>query len=219
MVLIGEIRDQETAEIAVQASLTGHLVFSTLHTNDAPGATTRLVDMGIEPYLVASSLEMVLAQRLVRLVCPHCRVAMEPSASDLNGLRSEFGDHAPTVLYHGTGCRECRGTGYKGRNGVFEIMPLTDEIRTMILNRASSGEVRKVAIAQGMHSLRDDGLRLVLEGRTTLEEVLRVTKDEMASAGVFKKPASEKAEAPEPEAAPQPAPAALAARGERMRSR
>ncbi len=176
VVLIGEIRDRETAEIAVQASLTGHLVFSTLHTNDAPSATTRLIDMGIEPYLVASSLEMVLAQRLVRVICKECK---EPMAQrDLDPLRLEYGSDVPEVVYHGKGCRNCMGTGYRGRTGIFELMPITEEIRQMILERSSSGRMRRLAIQQGMNSLRGDGWRLVREGRTTIDEVVRVTKDE-----------------------------------------
>ncbi|MFO8013908.1 MAG: type II secretion system ATPase GspE [Phycisphaerae bacterium] len=176
VILVGEIRDLETAEIAVQASLTGHLVFSTLHTNDAPGAMTRLVDMGIEPYLVASSLEMVLAQRLVRLVCPHCRETFVPD--DLPALRREFGDDSLQVLHRGRGCRQCQGSGYLGRTGIFEVMVVSEAIRTMILERASAGAIRKQAAAEGMQSLREDGWRLVTSGRTTLAEVLRVTKDE-----------------------------------------
>ena len=176
VILVGEIRDLETADIAVQASLTGHLVFSTLHTNDAPGALTRLVDMGIEPYLVASSLEMVLAQRLVRLICPDCREAFAPD--DAEALRREFGDDAPAVLYRGRGCRECLESGYLGRTGIFETMVVTEAIRAMILERASAGEIRRRAAAQGMKSLREDGWRLIRTGKTTLAEVLRVTKDE-----------------------------------------
>ena len=179
--LIGEIRDKETAEIAVQASLTGHLVFSTLHTNDAPGATTRLVDMGIEPYLVASCLEMVAAQRLVRLICKHCKEPM--SDVDHERIHAQFGKLVPDVLYKGKGCRQCNGTGYRGRQGVFELMPVSDEIREKILRRSSSGEIRKIAIEQGMSSLRGDGWRLIREGRTTLEEVLRMTKDETIAVG------------------------------------
>jgi general secretion pathway protein E/type IV pilus assembly protein PilB len=181
VVLIGEIRDRETAEIAVQASLTGHLVFSTLHTNDAPGATTRLVDMGVEPYLVASSLEMVAAQRLVRLICPKCK--MEMPRGEVEKLRAEFGAEVPDALYKGAGCRNCQGTGYRGRQGVFEMMPISDDIRALILERASSRVVRKVAIHEGMNSLREDGWRLVCEGRTTAEEVIRMTKDEEVAAG------------------------------------
>jgi general secretion pathway protein E/type IV pilus assembly protein PilB len=176
VILVGEIRDRETAEIAVQASLTGHLVFSTLHTNDAPGAMTRLVDMGIEPYLVASSLEMVLAQRLVRLVCAGCKEPFVPP--DVDALRVEFGQEMPDVLYHGRGCRQCQGTGYHGRTGIFELMLVDETIRAMILDRASASNIRKEAARQGMRSLREDGWRLVRKGNTTLEEVLRATKDE-----------------------------------------
>ncbi|HZL37807.1 MAG TPA: GspE/PulE family protein [Tepidisphaeraceae bacterium] len=182
VVLIGEIRDRETAEIAVQASLTGHLVFSTLHTNDAPSATTRLIDMGIEPYLVASSLEMVVAQRLVRLICPKCK-AEEPQ-EEVDKLRAEFGDEVPDVLYRGRGCRNCQNTGYRGRQGAFEMMPVTDEIRGLVLDRSSSRDVRKVACREGMKSLREDGWRLIREGRTTVEEVLRMTKDETTTIGI-----------------------------------
>jgi len=176
VILVGEIRDLETAEIAVQASLTGHLVFSTLHTNDAPGALTRLVDMGIEPYLVASSLEMVVAQRLVRLICRRCRECVAPDEAAT--LRTEFGSDAPEVFYHGLGCRRCQGRGYQGRTGVFEMMVVDDSIRAMVMERASSGDIRKQAARAGMKSLRQDGRRLVRDGRTTLGEVLRVTKDE-----------------------------------------
>jgi type II secretory ATPase GspE/PulE/Tfp pilus assembly ATPase PilB-like protein len=176
VVLVGEIRDRETAEIAVQASLTGHLVFSTLHTNDAPSASTRLIDMGVEPYLVASSLEMVVAQRLVRLLCPHCR---QPApASDLAALRAEYGAVVPDTVYHGKGCRACLGTGYRGRQGVFEMMPVTEEIRRLIMERAPTGSMRRTAIAQGMTGLREDGWRLVREGRTTVEEIVRNTMEE-----------------------------------------
>ena len=182
VVLVGEIRDRETAEIAVQASLTGHLVFSTLHTNDAPGAATRLIDMGVEPYLVASSLEVVVAQRLVRVLCKHCRE--EAPAAEADKLRAEFGAHVPPVLYRGKGCRQCQGTGFRGRMGVFELMAVTDEIRSLILHRAPAYELRKVSVKQGMISLREDGWRLVREGRTTIEEVIRNTKDEEAVMGV-----------------------------------
>jgi type II secretory ATPase GspE/PulE/Tfp pilus assembly ATPase PilB-like protein len=179
VILVGEIRDRETAEIAVQASLTGHLVFSTLHTNDAPGAMTRLVDMGIEPYLVASSLEAVVAQRLVRLICRECKESFAPP--DMEAFQKEFGDDAPQVLYRGRGCRACQGSGYRGRTGIFETMLVTGPIRAMIMEHTSAGEIRRVAVKQGMQSLREDGWRLVRAGRTTLEEVLRVTKDERHS--------------------------------------
>ena len=181
VVLIGEIRDRETAEIAVQASLTGHLVFSTLHTNDAPSALTRLIDMGVEPYLVASSLEMVLAQRLVRVICKDCREQIP--AVEHDRLKAAYGNLVPDEVYHGRGCRSCMGTGYRGRQGVFEMMPVTEEIRSMILERTSSGRIRRVAVQQVMESLRSDGWRLVREGRTTIDEVVRVTKDEQLGLG------------------------------------
>ncbi len=176
VVLVGEIRDAETAEIAIQASLTGHLVFSTLHTNDAPSALTRLVDMGIEPYLVASSLEAVLAQRLVRLICPDCREQL--ATNEVMPLRRRFGDRLPGSLYQGRGCRRCQGTGYHGRVGIFELMVVTDEVRSLILESASAPELRKIAARQGMKNLRDDGFRHLCDGRTTVEEILRVTKDD-----------------------------------------
>ena len=179
VILVGEIRDRETAAIAVQASLTGHLVFSTLHTNDAPGALTRLVDMGIEPYLVSSSLELVLAQRLVRLICKECRE--EIPGADADRLRSELGAELPDTIYHGRGCPECQESGYSGRQGIFEMMPVGDDIRSMMMENCSATEIRKVAVAQGMKSLRDDGWRLIQEGRTTVEELLRVTKDERSN--------------------------------------
>ncbi len=177
VVLVGEIRDVETAEIAIQASLTGHLVFSTLHTNDAPTALTRLVDMGIEPYLVASSLEAVVAQRLVRMICPECKE--ELAEQEVAPLRRRFGDRLPAKLYKGQGCRNCQGTGYRGRMGIFEMMVVTDEIRSLILDNASPRALRTESAKQGMTSLRDDGFRHLQAGRTTVEEILRVTKDDM----------------------------------------
>ncbi len=178
VVLVGEIRDKETAEIAVQASLTGHLVFSTLHTNDAPGAATRLIDMGIEPYLVASSLEVVVAQRLVRVICKHCKQEMTESETTL--LRQKFGDLVPPKLFKGVGCRECQGTGYRGRQGIFEMMAVSNEVRSLIMDRSPAHELRKVAVREGMRSLREDGWRIIRDGRTTIDEVMRNTKDEEA---------------------------------------
>jgi len=178
VILIGEIRDRETAEIAVQSSLTGHLVFSTLHTNDAPGALTRLVDMGVEPYLVASSLEGVLAQRLVRLICPKCREEIKAPPAVGNTMRLEVGREMPKSSWRGKGCRNCQMTGYRGRQSICEMMSVTEEIRAAIISHASGGEMRKIAMKQGMRSLRSDGWRLILEGRTTLEEVMRATKEE-----------------------------------------
>jgi type II secretion system protein E len=173
VVLIGEIRDQETAQIAVQASLTGHLVFSTLHTNDAPGAVTRLVDMGVEPYLVASSLEAVLAQRLVRVLCKHCK---EPDNSPTaQALKAQIGIPANAVIYRSIGCRECRNTGFYGRHAIFEWMDSDNEIRQLVLKNASSDQIRDAARRQGMKTLAEDGWRLVRLGMTTVEEVLSVT--------------------------------------------
>jgi general secretion pathway protein E len=173
VVLIGEIRDQETAQIAVQASLTGHLVFSTLHTNDAPGAVTRLADMGVEPYLVASSLEAVLAQRLVRVLCPHCK---QPDTSPTaQTLKAQLGIPANTTIYQSVGCRECRNTGFHGRHAIFEWMDTDQEIRQLVLKNASADQIREAARRQGMKTLAEDGWRLVRQGVTTVEEVLGVT--------------------------------------------
>jgi general secretion pathway protein E len=176
VILVGEIRDLETAEIAIQASLTGHLVFSTLHTNDAPAAITRLQDMGVEPYLVASVLEAVLAQRLVRRICGTCRVQDTPSAADLDAL----GVTAPpgTRLFRGKGCEECRGTGYRGRMGIYELFPITEDARSLMLRRAASRDIRQYAISAGMVTLRMDGWRRACEGLTTVEEILRVTQED-----------------------------------------
>jgi type II secretion system protein E len=173
VVLIGEIRDAETAQIAVQASLTGHLVFSTLHTNDAPGAVTRLVDMDVEPYLVASSLEAVLAQRLVRVLCKHCK--QPDNSPTAQTLKAKLGIPANTVIYKSIGCRECRNTGFYGRHAIFEWMDTDQEIRQLVLQSASTDQIRAAARRQGMKSLAEDGWRLVRQGITTVEEVLSVT--------------------------------------------
>jgi general secretion pathway protein E/type IV pilus assembly protein PilB len=173
VILIGEIRDQETAQIAVQASLTGHLVFSTLHTNDAPGAVTRLVDMGVEPYLVASSLEAVLAQRLVRVLCKHCKqIDDSPTAQ---AFKARLGIPAGVTIYKSVGCRECRNTGFHGRHAIFEWMDSDSEIRQLVLKNASSDQIRDAARRAGMKTLAEDGWRLVRQGITTVEEVLSVT--------------------------------------------
>ncbi len=173
VILIGEIRDAETAQIAVQASLTGHLVFSTLHTNDAPGALTRLVDMGVEPYLVASSLEAVLAQRLVRVLCPHCK---QPDTSErAQTFKHKLGIPADKIIYKSVGCRECRNTGFFGRHAIFEWMDTDEEIRQLILKSASTDLIRAAARKGGMRTLAEDGWRLVAAGVTTVEEVLSVT--------------------------------------------
>jgi len=175
VILIGEIRDSETAQIAVQASLTGHLVFSTLHTNDSPGALTRLVDMGVEPYLVASSVEAVLAQRLVRVLCEECKEV------DNSGTAHKFiereGISRGGVIYRSVGCEFCRNSGFVGRRAIFELMDMSEEIRQMVLDSASSSEIRRQARKQGWKSLAEDGWRLVAEGITTIDEVLRVSKE------------------------------------------
>src|SRR5438045_2020176 len=173
VLLIGAIRDQETAQIAVQASLTGHLVFSTLHTNDAPGALTRLVDMGVEPYLVASSLEAVLAQRLVRVLCEECEQA--DKSPPARAFKVQVGIPADTTIYRSVGCRECRQTGFFGRHAIFEWMDSDDEIRQLILKNSSSDVIRDAARRAGMRTLADDGWRLVRSGITTVEEALSVT--------------------------------------------
>jgi general secretion pathway protein E/type IV pilus assembly protein PilB len=184
VILVGEIRDQETAQIAVQASLTGHLVFSTLHTNDAPGALTRLVDMNVEPYLVASSLEAVLAQRLVRVLCTECKV--EDTSETTAVLKEIAGIPSNVKVFRGVGCNDCRNTGYHGRHGIFEWMDLDNEIRQMVLRSCSSGEIRQAAVRKGMKSLSDDGWRLIGQGITTPEEVMRVAKDQSMAAAACK---------------------------------
>jgi len=176
VVLVGEIRDQETAQIAVQASLTGHLVFSTLHTNDAPGALTRLVDMGVEPYLVASSLEAVIAQRLVRVLCPACK---QPDDSvRTRALRERVEALAGAVIHGAVGCKACRQTGFQGRRAIFELMRMSPETRRLLLRSASSGEMKGLALKEGMRTLTEDGWRLVRDGITSPDEVLRVAKYE-----------------------------------------
>ncbi len=173
VVLIGEIRDTETAQIAVQASLTGHLVFSTLHTNDAPGALTRLVDMGVEPYLVASSLEAVLAQRLVRVLCKHCKEA--DNSGTAQAFKAKLGIPADKTIYKSVGCRECRNTGFYGRHAIFEWMDTDENIRRLILENASTDLISAAARKAGMRTLAEDGWRLVAAGVTTVDEVLSVT--------------------------------------------
>jgi general secretion pathway protein E/type IV pilus assembly protein PilB len=173
VILIGEIRDAETAQIAVQASLTGHLVFSTLHTNDAPGALTRLVDMGVEPYLVASSLEAVLAQRLVRVLCPHCK--QPDNSPTAQSFKTKLGIAPDKTIFKSVGCRECRNTGFFGRQAIFEWMDTNEEIRQLILKSASTDQIRAAARKDGMRTLAEDGWRAVAAGTTTVEEVLSVT--------------------------------------------
>ena len=177
VVLVGEIRDKETADIAIQASLTGHLVLSTLHTNDAPSAITRLVDMGIEPFLVGSSLVAVLAQRLVRVLCPHCRESYTAPDNELRELGVRPGQGAIT-LYRAVGCAACNQTGYHGRVGIFEIMLVDDEIRGMVSTNVDSKTIKKAAVAKGMGTLRQDGARKALRGISSVAEVMRATEEE-----------------------------------------
>jgi general secretion pathway protein E len=180
--MVGEIRDKETAEIAINASLTGHLVLSTIHTNDAPGAITRLADMGIEPFLISSSIVGVLAQRLIRTLCKNCAESFEAKDADLNlgevnrAYLEERYKKKRFVLKKARGCSECRHTGYKGRAAIYELMVVTDEIRNLILTRDDANNIRKVAVKQGMLSLRDSAIDKLVEGVTTLDEVLRLTQ-------------------------------------------
>ncbi len=174
IVMVGEIRDRETAEIAVQAALTGHLVLSTLHTNDAASAITRLIDMGVEPFLISSCVIAVLAQRLARAICPRCKVAYSPPADALGRLGADARIDPDVVFYRGQGCDYCRGTCYRGRIGIFELMSISDPIRGQIVQHASSTEIKAQAIREAMRTLRDDGLEKVMSGISTIEEILRV---------------------------------------------
>ena len=175
IIMVGEMRDLETAQIAIQASLTGHLVLSTLHTNDAPGAITRLIDMGTEPFLISSTLMGVLAQRLVRRVCKNCQTPFEPTENQLALLNLSPHDLGDKVFYYGRGCSECNDTGYRGRKGIYELLVCTDTIRTLITERAPTVVVRQKAVELGMVTLREDGLRSIFEGDTTIEEVVKDT--------------------------------------------
>ncbi len=178
VIMVGEIRDLETAEIAIRASLTGHLVFSTLHTNDAPSAFTRLIDMGIEPFLVASSVEAIMAQRLVRTICPHCKMEQKVERDYLLKIGFPEEEIATTHFMRGAGCEECRGLGYQGRLAIYELLVLNEAMRPLILNRSSSTTIAQKAMEQGMRTLRTDGWNKVKNGITTIEEVLRVTQIE-----------------------------------------
>lgn len=175
VIMVGEIRDLETAQIAIQASLTGHLVLSTLHTNDAPGAITRLVDMGVEPFLIASSLEAVLAQRLVRRICKSCRTAYEPPAALLHQLGLDPVDIGNREFFYGRGCEHCSNSGYKGRMGVYEWLRLSESVRDLVVERASTMVIKQKALEQGMRTLRDDGLRAIFDGATSIEEIIKYT--------------------------------------------
>lgn len=198
VIMVGEIRDFETAEIAVQASLTGHLVLSTLHTNDSASAITRLIDMGVEPFLIASSLIGVVAQRLVRVICPHCKEAYKPSEGELSyflnpslppipssPLREEGKREGTSFsLYRGKGCEKCSYKGYSGRIGIFELLAITDNIRQMITDKVDSQSIKNFAVSKGLKTLRGDGIEKVLAGITTLEEVLRVTQKDYADISI-----------------------------------
>jgi general secretion pathway protein E/type IV pilus assembly protein PilB len=178
VILIGEMRDMETAESAIQASLTGHMVFSTLHTNDAPSAFTRLIDMGVEPFLVSSTVEGVMAQRLVRTICPDCKVQYTPEDRDVPSDFPRKGD-GPIKVWKGTGCRSCRQSGYRGRMGIYELMVTGDTIRDMCVQRVNASVIRNQALKEGMITLRQDGWRKVNLGKTTIDEVARVTASDI----------------------------------------
>jgi general secretion pathway protein E len=188
--MVGEVRDVETARMAIQSSLTGHLVFSTLHTNDSAGAISRLLDLGVEPYLASSSLLAIMAQRLVRRICPDCKQVYKPEPHELRELGlmdveaglSSFGEGGPKEPHFsvGGGCEKCFQTGYKGRTGIYELMMVNDDIKDMIYRRESAGIIKKLALNSGMQTLRMDGSRKVLSGITTIAEVLRVTQADIA---------------------------------------
>jgi type IV pilus assembly protein PilB len=175
IIMVGEMRDLETAQIAIQSSLTGHLVLSTLHTNDATGAVTRLVDMGVEPFLISSTLMAVLAQRLVRTICKKCRTPFEPTESQLSMLNLSPHDIGDKVFYYGRGCQSCNDTGYKGRKGIFELLVIGEALRRLINERAPAVVLRQKAVELGMMTLREDGMRSIFDGMTTIEEVVKYT--------------------------------------------
>ncbi len=178
IIMVGEIRDKETAEIAIQAALTGHLVLSTLHTNDAPSAIARLVDMGIEPYLISSCCIGIMAQRLVRRICPSCKIAYTPTPVERAQITFSSNDPASQVLYRGQGCSNCLNSGYQGRHGIYELMPITNAVRKQILKSPEATQIQNVAISEGMSTLRENGKNLVRQGITSLEEIWRVTRAE-----------------------------------------
>jgi len=176
VIMVGEIRDQETAELAVRAALTGHLVLSTLHTNDAAGAVPRLMDMGVEPYLLASALSCVVGQRLVRRICPECKKPVENPEKLLFGLEFKLPEEIPLALYRGEGCKSCSGTGYRGRLGIYEVMKVTEDFHNLIVARAGASEITALAQEEGMRTMLEDGIHKAVAGHTTVEEVLRVVK-------------------------------------------
>lgn len=179
VILIGEIRDYETAEIAIQSALTGHLVFSTLHTNDAAGAVSRLLEMGAEDYLISSCLIGLMAQRLVRVLCPHCRVPSRPEPHVLVEMGIDPAESSEVEIYECKGCEKCAHTGYRGRTGIYELLPVTDNIKALILNKSDAGAIKRKAIENGMRTLRQDGWLKVKKGITSVSEVVRVTLEEM----------------------------------------
>ncbi len=176
--MVGEIRDKETAEIAIQASLTGHLVISTLHTNDSASSVTRLIDMGVEPFLVASSVLAIIAQRLIRTVCKQCALKYRPTLEELNQIGITPEQLGDKVLYKAKGCQNCMETGYAGRTGLHEILLMDDEIRSMVMKNTESGKIKRRAMEKGLITLREAGAIKVLSGETTVEEVLRVTQED-----------------------------------------
>ncbi len=176
-IMVGEIRDLETAQMSIQSSLTGHLVLTTLHTNDAPGAITRLVDMGVEPFLITSTLESILAQRLIRTICPRCKTPYKPSEFVLNELGLTLDDVEGKELYYGKGCHECNDTGYRGRTGIFELMMISDAIRELVMERSPTVMLRTKAREQGMRTLREEGILKIFDGVTSVEEVARETRE------------------------------------------
>ena len=175
IILVGEIRDLETAQIAAQASLTGHVVFTTLHTNDAPGSVARLLDMGIEPFLITATVEGVVAQRLVRRICKGCKKEFEPTEAQLMELQLTPDDVQGKKFFYGKGCKQCNGTGYKGRIGIFEIMVFNDEIRDLVMDQASTNVLRAAAQKDGMKLLRENGLQAIYNGITTIDEIAKGT--------------------------------------------
>jgi general secretion pathway protein E len=177
--MVGEIRDHDTAEIAVQSALTGHMVFSTLHTNNAAGALTRLVEMGIEPFLAASSIVGILAQRLVRRICPHCKEAVTPPAELLDQLGDECTLPANPQFYQGRGCSRCMNIGYWGRGGIYELLHVDETVRELLMQDKDAATIKQAAMRKGMQTLRSSGVAKALEGVTSLEEILRVTQEEV----------------------------------------
>jgi general secretion pathway protein E/type IV pilus assembly protein PilB len=180
IIMVGEIRDRETAEIAINASLTGHMVLSTLHTNDAPSAVTRLVDIGVKPYLVATSLRASMAQRLVRRICPDCKQPHEPTRRELLAIGLDRESIRDARFMRGAGCPKCHNQGVKGRFGIFEIFEINEEIEKLIYTGGTAAQMRSIAKELGMRTMREDGVRKVLAGQTSVEEVLSVTVDEPA---------------------------------------